>query len=307
MSVESSEDRSLEADFQSLTGVAPRSGVTGARLTTFSVGGPIRRFVEIEGEEQAVSVIAALKKLGQKFRIIGAGSNLVLPDEGLDDWVLRLGPGMRFVEHVGVGSFRVGGAMSLMALSRQLSEEGFSGLEFAGGIPAAIGGAVAMNAGAHGGEIADVLVSVLAVMPNGETVQITAAELKFSYRKSSLPSGAVVLSAIFKLCASSREAAAKKRAECLAQRKARQPLTMPSAGSVFKNPSAEVSAGFLLEKTGLKGRAVGGAEVSGLHANWIVNPARRASANDIKRLVKICQDEVLAKESVSLTPELIFW
>lgn len=307
MSEHASEGSILDADFVRLSGASPREGVSGAKLTTFSVGGPVRRFVEIESDDQAASVISALSRLGQKFRVIGAGSNLVISDEGLDEWVLRLGPGLRYVEPLGGGAFRVGAAMSLMALSRQLSDEGFSGLEFAGGIPAAIGGAVVMNAGAHRGEISDVLVSVQLVLADGERIEMPATELDFSYRRSRLPSGGVVTSAVFKLASSDRETTSRKRADCLSERKARQPLSVPSAGSVFKNPSAEVSAGFLLEKAGFKGRVCGGAEVSTQHANWIVNPGRRASAADIKKLVAICREEVLAKEGVELKPELIFW
>src|SRR5262249_36080108 len=153
-----------------------------------------------------------------------------------------------------------------------------------GGIPALIGGAVFMNAGAHGSEISAVLRDV--VLARGEGIeQISTASLPFRYRHSGIPSDSVVVSATFTFTRGDREKIAARRAELLKERKARQPLTQPSAGSVFKNPSPERTAGQILEECGLKGFAAGGVQISPLHANWIVNPNRLGTAQDVLVLI----------------------
>ena len=296
---------------QELSRLAPiRSGVLGRDLTTYSIGGPIQTLCEPEDSQQLQQAVALLADSGAPWRVIGAGSNLLIADAGLQTVVLRLGKGFRS-SLVGPGRdgavmVEVGAAASLMTLSRTVSEQGLSGLEFAAGIPATVGGAVFMNAGAHGGDIASVLHEIT-VLRGSELQRIAASELPFRYRHSGLEPSAVVVAATFKLQPGDRERIVERRAQCLAERKARQPLTSPSAGSVFKNPAPERPAGRLLEECGLKGAAVGGAVVSALHGNWIINPQRSATAEDVQALMARCVEAVAAHAGVVLQPEVLYW
>ncbi|OVE79910.1 UDP-N-acetylenolpyruvoylglucosamine reductase, partial [bacterium J17] len=211
-------------------------------------------------------------------------------------------------------------AAALMSLSRKFSGQGLSGLEFAAGIPASLGGAIAMNAGAHGSQISDVLDSVLVYLPKQGLEHLRAEDLNFSYRHSSLSEGALVLAAQISLEAKSKEEVSTKRAECLGYRKQTQPLSQPSSGSVFKNPtpveidsekraqmSKNVTAAELLDAVGVKGLEMGGVAFSNLHANWLVRVSESASSNDVLVLVKEAQKRVWEKYGISLEPEIVFW
>jgi len=295
----------LITNFQKETGVVLRRDVLGARHTTFAIGGPIQVLIEPDSEEEMKKALQFLSRYKQRFNVLGAGSNLLMPDAGVSGWVIRAGKGLRYCHETGRGEFAVGAAMSLMTLSRNLSVAGLSGLEFAGGIPASLGGAVRMNAGAHGGQMADCIEEVTIINSSGEVIRLQAPELEFSYRSSSLPPDAVVIEARISLKQSDPEKAAALRAVHLAERKKRQPLTSPSGGSVFKNPSKEQSAGALLEGAGLKGCCIGGAKVSDLHANWIINDKRTACFADVKNLITYCQERVLKESGVKLECELV--
>ncbi len=297
----------MRQDFESATGVSPRANINGAQCTTFAIGGMLPYFAEPSNEEELRSVLGYLSQGKFNARVIGAGSNLLIPTVGLSEWVLRLGRGFRELRKLGQGRFRVGAGFSLMTLSRELSEAGLSGLEFAGGIPATIGGAVRMNAGAHGGEFSSVLESINALDQDGNAHMFEARELQFDYRHCALSSEMIIVSATIKLLESDAERTSRRRAECLAERKRRQPLTLPSAGSVFRNPSKDCSAGALIERAGLKGFKVGGAEISALHGNWIVNPQRSATDKDVLEIITHCQANVFRGFGVRLIPEIVCW
>lgn len=164
-----------------------------------------------------------------------------------------------------------------------------------------------MNAGAHGSELSEVLTSILLVRRDGSRHEVAATDLPFAYRTAGLPADAVVIEAKLKLVAGDPARSRVLRAEYLAERKRRQPLTMPSAGSVFRNPSAAFPAGRLIEEAGLKGRRAGGAMISELHGNWIVNPARQALAADVLALMGLCRDTVHAQSGILLEPEIVCW
>lgn len=164
-----------------------------------------------------------------------------------------------------------------------------------------------MNAGAHGSELANCLDAVSVMLPDQRILRLDSAELGFSYRHSVLPEGAIVLKAEITLTQSSKESCSALRRKYLAERKEHQPLTAPSAGSVFRNPDSAKSAGFLIEACGLKGRSVGGAQVSLMHGNWIVNEERRATASDVLGLIDLCQRSVHQKFGIALNPEVISW
>jgi len=218
-------------------------------------------------------------------RIIGLGSNILCPDEGL--------PGLTVVTTRLTKIFWegrkvvVGAGYSLGRLALEAGQKGLSGLEFARGIPGTVGGAIVMNAGAHGEEIADRLVRVETLDENGQVRSWERGELQFGYRQSSLSQGYWVLQAM---------------KENLQRRKRTQPLEFPNAGSVFRNPPGD-SAGRLIEQAGWKGKRVGGAEVSEKHANFIINRGN-ATAQDVLTLIEAIQADVLNKFGVRLEPEI---
>lgn len=298
---------SIEALLAKVPDALVKRNTAGSACTTFAVGGPIEYLVEPHSEQAVAELLKTLSSEDRPYVILGSGSNVVIPDKGIGGIVIRLGKGLRYRKSLSETRFEVGAAMSLMTLSRELSEAGLAGIEFAGGIPASIGGAVRMNAGAHGDEIASLLRSVTIVTRDGRIESLSPAEVGFSYRHSNFPAGSIVVRAELELTSSDRQTTAARRSEFLAERKRRQPLTLPSAGSVFKNPAGTLSAGALLEAAGMKGERIGGAQVSILHANWIVNDERSASASDISALVKLCKERVLAKDGISLEPEILLW
>ena len=284
-----------------------RENVPGSSLTTFAIGGLVRAVVTVEGVDELSKVLAILSREGQNYRVIGNGSNVLFGDSPLGLWVIKLGSAFRRVETVSRGELEVFGSVPLMSFARKVSDDGLSGLEFAAGIPATIGGAVFMNAGAHGSEICSRIVEVQGVLADGAGVVWKRDELPWRYRHSGLPSGSVVTSVRLSLVEGDRTTISERCGHNLAERRARQPLSLPSAGSVFKNPSPELPAGMLLERIGMKGAAVGGAMISEMHANWIVNPKREARARDVVDLIEACKAKALAEEGIVLEPEVRLW
>lgn len=336
-------DRSVWAD---PFGTRLRLDVPAGQVTTFGVGAGVPLIIEPISAPGLARAIDRIKPSHGSFRVLGAGSNTVLPDAPLEEPVIRLGrdlgaviPGAR-LEEPSLGSLealRLQGSSSddvvagdrltvvafagapLMSLSRRLSAAGFTGLEFAAGIPAHIGGAVRMNAGAHGHSLSEVVRRV-AVVTDGDRIRLLdPAELAFTYRSSSVPAGAVVLAAELELTRGDPESIARVRSDCLAYRKATQPLHLPSAGSVFRNPSqGELppsiiaagggAAGWLLERSEMKGRASGGIEYSTQHANWLVRRSGSdARASDVRTLIEEGAERVHERFGVRLKPEIFLW
>ena len=297
----------LLSDFEKVVGVAPRQGVLGRVLTTFCIGGPIRFLVDLQTPEQVQACVAFLKAHALDYQVLGAGSNLLIPDTGVAGWVLRPGTGLRYLKHWSDGVFEAGAGLPIMTLSRKLCAAGCAGLEFAGGIPGSVGGAVRMNAGAHGSEIAQVLRAVHLINDDGRRYSLKAEEIQFGYRSSNLPQGAFVLSAVFRTVKTDPTATQARRAAFLAERRLKQPLEYASAGSFFRNPSPQQSAGLLIEKAGLKGHRIGGAQISVKHANWIINPEKKASCAEVTTLMQLCQKRVQELFSLELIPEVVRW
>lgn len=287
-------------------GLFTRLGVPGSACSTFAIGGPLSYLVEPKDTLALCRLLAMLHSAALPFRILGAGSNVLVPDEGVPDIVIRLGEGFRSIEQRTEGLFSVGASVSIMRLSRDLSISGFAGLEFAGGIPASFGGAAVMNAGAHGGEFGDILERVSVVLPDGTKEVIERQALAMSYRHGSIPAQSVVVGGEIRLVASDGAVVAEKRARFLSHRKKTQPLHLPSAGSVFRNPPGHY-AGELIEGCGLKGYRSGAAQLSPLHANWIVNPERAATALDVRHLIARAIEEVRQRREIELVPELCVW
>jgi len=284
-----------------------RSDVSMAPYTTYKVGGPAALFIEIHEADILPALLARLADQGIDWLVIGKGSNVLFADAGFDGAVLQLGEDFaradvaRDALGAGVHRLEAGAALSITRLLRVTKEQDLAGVEYLGGVPGTVGGAVRMNAGTVLGEVCDSLESA-AVALAGEPIRwIPADELGLSYRRSELPEGAVVTGARFR-CGDADPTMRARLAEVLAYRKATQPLTMPSCGSVFANPPGD-HAGRLIEAAGLKGHCLGGAQVSEMHANWIVNTGD-ATAADVRGLISLCVARVEAESGLTLRHEV---
>lgn len=281
-----------------------KESVKGATLTTIAVGGNLF-LIQPQDFASLTELITEFSNSKIKYRIAGGGSNLLISDDGLLDPVIQLGKGFKEFSLSG-NIWSAGASVGLMQFSRNVSEAGFSGLEFAGGIPAWIGGAVFMNAGAHENEISDVLDSVDVLLPDGKLEKIKRSDLNMQYRSSGLPQSGIIIKATFKLTQGDKVKSFEKLKTNLEYRKKTQPLQLPSCGSVFRNPSKDLSAGSLIEKLGFKGKKIGGASVSELHANWIINQKKNATYLDVETLI----NEIITASKgaqTPLTPEVILW
>ncbi len=281
-------------------GVDYREDATGRDSTTFRAGGGLALLAEPDSCEKACRLLSFAEACGTPCYIIGNGSNLLIPDSGADMLFIKLSGALEGFRREGA-SFICGAGASMAAVARQSVAEGFMGLEWAAGIPGTVGGAVAMNAGAYGGEIKQVLKSIRA-FGGGKLVEIEADQNAMGYRRSeySFPN-MTVLEATFGLLPD--DGGAKARMDDYnARRREKQPLAFPSAGSTFKRPEGYF-AGALIEGAGLKGFSVGGASVSEKHAGFIINSSG-ATASDIIELIEKVQSIVFDKYGVHLEPEV---
>lgn len=271
---------------------------------TFKTGGCAEILYIPETPEQLKALLKQLKEDAVPFHIIGRGSNILVSDSGIKGAVIKLGENFSKITMTDQGIKAECGA-SLFALASFALKHERCGLEFAAGIPGSVGGGVAMNAGAYGGEIKDVLYSAELLTQDGEIITVSNADLDLSYRHSRLQeTGEIVLSAIFALDKGNREISEALMKEFAGKRSDKQPLNFPSAGSTFKRPEGYF-AGTLIEQCGLKGCSIGGAQVSEKHAGFIINKGN-ATSRDIYELIKHVQKTVFEKEGVELTPEVRF-
>jgi UDP-N-acetylmuramate dehydrogenase len=240
-----------------------------ARFTTLGTGGPARRYAEPETVDGLVELLAWAEGKGLPVGVVGLGSNLLVADEGFDGLVLRLRGELARAE-TSEQVLRGGGGAPLAVCLHRARAAGLGGFEFACAIPGTVGGAVRMNAGAHGGDVAGVLRRALVADATGARWR-TPAELGLSYRRSDLGDGQIVAFAEFALERRHAEEIRARVAELQSWRKATQPTDKRTFGSVFKNPERELTAGRMLEVCGLKGYRVGGARISPKHANFIEN------------------------------------
>lgn len=273
-----------------------------APLTTFRIGGPAALFLEPESEADLVAVSEAVRESGVVVAILGKGSNVLVADAGFEGLVLRLGRSYRWSARDG-NRLTAGGSMPLPALAGVALAHGLTGLEFGVAIPASVGGAVTMNAGAHGGELAEVIESVDAFgLFEGRARRVPASEAGFSYRHSAFPSKTIVIGATVLLAPGEPPDIRAHMDEARAWRRRTQPLAEPNCGSVFTNPPGDHAAR-LIEEAGAKGRRVGLASVSTKHANFIV-AADGATATDVVTLIGEIRDLVAEHSGVRLEPEV---
>lgn len=277
-----------------------------ARHTSFRVGGPAKRMAFPDRGEQLVLLLSLAEACGARPLVIGNGTNLLVPDRGLDRLVVGTSGLGRIEEGTAPGTVVAEAGVSLARLADFACKRGLTGLEFAHGIPGTVGGGVCMNAGAYGGELKQVVTAVSALFPEEGIKRLTGEGLGFGYRRSFLTERpeAVVLRAEFQLSAGNPEAIRAAMGDLMARRKASQPLELPSAGSTFKRPKGHF-AGTLIEQCGLKGLTVGGAQVSEKHAGFLVNRGD-ATCADIRSLIAQVQAAVLERTGVWLEPEVKF-
>jgi UDP-N-acetylmuramate dehydrogenase len=273
-----------------------------AELTTLRVGGPARALVTAERDEDLAAVGRLCRAHGVPWAIVGRGSNLLVADDGWPGIAVTLGRGFRGVAVDGT-RVRAGAAEPLPALAVRVADAGLTGFAWACAVPGTLGGAVRMNAGAHGGEMADHLVEVeLVRLRDGTRETWPVHALGLAYRHSELPDDAVVVAAVLELAPGDRETVRAEIDGIRAWRRTHQPLNLPNCGSVFTNPPG-ASAGALLDAAGLKGTRVGGAAISEVHANFIVTTAG-ARAGDVVALIEHARSTVAARFDVDLVPEV---
>ena len=275
-----------------------------SRHTTFRIGGPAKRMAYPASREQLVLLMNFAGECGADPLVIGNGSNLLAPDEGLDRLVIDTSAHLNRVEQ-GTGNTVIADAGATLARTADLAcKLGLAGLEFAHGIPGTVGGGVCMNAGAYGGEMKQVLRSAAVLFPEEGVRTLSCEELELSFRHSLLTERpeAVVLYAEFALTPGDPEQIRETMRTLMAKRKASQPLEWPSAGSTFKRPEGHF-AGTLIDQCGLKGLTVGGAQVSEKHAGFLINRGGATFA-DMTELIRQVQQRVLDATGVQLEPEV---
>ena len=296
-----------------------------SKHTSFKVGGPARYFAKVSSMESLKNALSFAREKNLPHFILGNGTNLLVSDKGYDGVIISLAGDFSEIEDLGNGKFKVGAATPLGRFARHTLKQGYAGIHKLAGIPGTLGGAVFMNAGAYGQEIGQACTGVTVLDAVGNTRELSADECGFGYRRSVFndgnngagdDNGKIILAATFQLQSASSQGLTAadleaELAECMAKRKATQPLNTPNAGSTFKRlevgaaeTPAQLAPGYYIEQTGLKGYRIGSAEVSTLHANFIVN-AGGATAQDIKSLSEYVQNKVFEKFGIELKREII--
>ena len=294
--------------------------------TSFKVGGPAKYFVKAESVDDIKEAIQFAKEHSLPNFILGKGSNLLVSDRGFNGVIIQLGKFFSEISNFGNGKIRAKGATPLARLARYTINEGLAGIHKLAGIPGSLGGAIYMNAGAYGQDISQTCIEVESIDAAGNVHTRRAADCAFSYRHSvfqelaasatSAESAETILAATFQLTPATTLGKTVKdleseMQECMTKRRHSQPLSMPNAGSTFKRLDAgaaatptQIAPGYYIEQAGLKGFRIGAAEVSRVHANFIVN-AGGATAADIKQLSEYVQKVVAEKFSIQLKREII--
>ena len=294
--------REAEVTLRAACGSRLRTSFPLAPLTTFRIGGPAALYLEADSDPDLVAASIAVQETGIRWAIIGKGSNVLVADDGFDGLVIRLGKGFRWVSRDGT-RLHAGGSMPLPALAGVALSHSLAGLEFGVAIPATLGGAVRMNAGAHGRSMEEVVHEIdVFSMTETRRRRLIEDDVAFAYRHAALPEGSIVVGATASLAQGEREAIRHEMDEARQWRRDTQPLAEPNCGSVFKNPAGDFAAR-LIDAAGGKELSVGGAEVSKKHANFIVaRPG--ATAADVRRLVALLQERVEERFGVRLEPEV---
>ena len=278
------------------------TGVPLSRFSTYRVGGPAALLIKVEDTSVFSLLVKALKKFHLPILLIGNGSNLLISDDGFEGAVLKLGESFETIEIEGE-VVKAGAAVKLPVLARETVKFGLSGFEWAVGVPGTVGGAVRMNAGGHGSDIASSLLEVTTInLLTGVSSNVPAKALDFSYRYSCIKNTDFVLDAKFELIQGDKDESKRFLNEIVRWRRDNQPGGQNS-GSVFTNPEGD-SAGRLIEAAGLKGTRIGSAHISEKHANFI-QVDEDGSAEDVRKLMSLVVEKVEDFHSITLTPETV--
>lgn len=274
-----------------------------AKHCSFRIGGPVRAMVQPASIEETVAVCRLLKEAGVEPLILGNGTNLLVTDEPLERIAVQFGEKMAYVKDAGPNSITAGCGITLARLAQEAQSRGLAGLEFAHGIPGSLGGAVSMDAGAYGGEMKDVVVSTRFLDEDGNLQEIEGDAHEFAYRHSRFSdTGCVILESTMQLTPDDPEEIWHRMMTLREKRRASQPLDMPSAGSTFKRPVGGYAAA-LIDQAGLKGYAIGGAQVSEKHGGFVINKGG-ATFDDVLRLIDHIRKEVFRTSGIELETEV---
>lgn len=277
-----------------------------SKHTSFRIGGPASVMVFPQNADELADILKVSKLLDCKLAILGAGTNILAPDEGIDGIVVCLKDCMSGMKQLDETHIWVASGVTMARAAVFAAGLGLGGMEFAHGIPGSVGGGVYMNAGAYGGEISQICYSVDVMNLDGSRKTILGKDMQFSYRHSVLEDEpGIVLGAVFSLEKRAEEEIRQKMTELMSRRKQSQPLDKPSAGSAFKRPAGAYAAA-LIEQNGLKGFSVGGAAVSDKHCGFVVNIGN-AAAKDVKQLLQQVSEKVYEETGIRLEPEIRIW
>lgn len=277
-----------------------------SKHTSFRIGGGAEVMAFPKNPEELAQILRVCKTFNTVPVVLGAGTNVLAPDSGMPGLVICLKDCLGGMEQLDSTHIRVAAGVTMTRAAVFAAGLGLSGLEFAHGIPGTVGGGVYMNAGAYGGEISQVCISVDVMDLNGDVTTFTAQQMEFSYRHSILEdNGGIVISAVFALAPKDEAEIRAQMKELMGKRSASQPLDLPSAGSAFKRPVGGFAAA-LIDQAGLKGYQVGGAAISTKHAGFAVNMGN-ATADDVKTLLQNVSDIVFEKSGIRLEPEVRIW
>ena len=271
--------------------------------TSYGIGGPVLAYIRPNDKSELIKIIKLMNKNSHKVYYLGSGSNLLVNDKNINAFVITTARAIKDIKIENNTIFADSGVM-LGKLVKEAIKHKLTGLESLAGVPGTLGGALKMNAGAWGSEISNYLISVEVIGSDGIIKMLKPPDLKFGYRKSSFSSEEFILSAQFKLKASSEEDIKRIKTKASEGRIKTQPLKYRSAGSVFKNPRSDLAAGFLIEKAGLKGTKYGDAEISTHHANFFINHGN-AKAKEIAYLISLSRKTVYEKYGIMLDLELM--
>ena len=275
-----------------------------SKHTSFKIGGTADTYIKVDTLSKLSAILKECKQSDIEYILLGNGSNVLVSDDGIRGVVIRLDGDFRQIALVDENTIYCGAGATLAQLCKFALNCGLTGLEFAWGIPGSVGGAVFMNAGAYDGEMKNVVHSVSHVSPDGKIGRIEKDDLDFGYRTSVYRKNNMIITGVtLKLEKGNTDDIRDKMDDFMNRRTSKQPLEYPSAGSVFKRPEGNF-AGALIQQCGLKGKSVGGAQVSEKHAGFIINKSN-ATANDVKNLVKEIQNTVADKTGYNLECELI--